>query len=110
VIDAHPCRYRAVAAGCGLRQGECFGLRLQDVDFLKSEIHVRQQIRIVGSKPQPVLPKYGRTRAVPLPDWVAQELAAHLAALARLDGQRIHAPSLGGLLFYGREREPLNRN
>lgn len=113
VIDAHPRRYRAlaaVAAGCGLRQGECFGLRVQDVDFLKREIHVRQQIRIVESRPQPALPKYGRTRAVPLPDWVAQELAAHLAAWAPLDGQRIHGPSLGGLLFYGRERKPLNRN
>ena len=44
-----PMRYRAlivVAAGCGLRQGEAFGLRVQDVDFLRRELHVRQQIRL----------------------------------------------------------------
>jgi integrase len=113
VIDAHPRRYRAlaaVAAGCGLRQGECFGLRIQDVDFLRREVHVRQQIRIVDSRPQPALPKYGRTRTVPLPEWVASELAAHIAGWPPLEGERITAPSFSGLLFYGRERKPLNRN
>jgi integrase len=43
VIDALPDRYRAtavVAAGCGLRQGEVFGLRVCDVDFLRRQVHV----------------------------------------------------------------------
>ena len=39
VIDALPRRYRTVgvaAAGCGLRQGEVFGLRVGDIDFLRT--------------------------------------------------------------------------
>lgn len=38
LIDAMPERYRALvvlAAGTGLRQGECFGLTLDRVDFLR---------------------------------------------------------------------------
>ncbi len=37
VVEAHPERWRAapvVAAGCGLRQGEVFGLRVEDVDLV----------------------------------------------------------------------------
>ena len=97
-------------AGCGLRQGECFGLRVQDVDFLRDELHVRQQVRIVAGIPTPALPKYGRTRTVPLPEWVKHQLAAHIDSLRPLPGERDQGPGLGGLLFYGRERKPLNRN
>jgi integrase len=113
VVDAVPARYRAlviVAAGCGLRQGEAFGLRLQDVDFLRRELHVRQQIRIVGGAPLPALPKYRRTRTVPMPAWVVDALAGHLMTLEPIAGERTHAPSVAGLMFYGRERKPLNRN
>lgn len=113
VMDAVPERYQAlvgVAAGCGLRQGECFGLRVQDVDFLRGQLHVRQQIRIVGGRPSAALPKYGRTRTVPLPEAVATLLAAHLQAVEPLAGERVQGPGLGGLLFYSRERKPLNRN
>ena len=102
VLEAHPERYRAlvaVAAGCGLRQGECFGLRVQDVDLLRSELHVRQQIRLESGQPQAALPKYGRTRTVPLPQWVAAVLAAHISGLPPLEGERLLAPALGGLLF-----------
>jgi integrase len=38
VINAHPKRYQAlpvVPVACGLRQGEVFGLRVEDVDFLR---------------------------------------------------------------------------
>lgn len=113
VLDATPSRYRAmvaVGAGCGLRQGECFGLRVQDVDFLRDEIHVRQQVRIVAGLPTPALPKYGRTRTVPMPEWVKLHLAAHIEAYGPLAGERRQGPGLGGLMFYGRERKPLNRN
>jgi integrase len=113
VVDRMPSRYRAlvvVAAGCGLRQGEAFGLRVQDVDFLRREVHIRQQIRLVGGVPGPALPKYGRTRCVPMPNWVGETLSAHLAMLEPLAGERLHAPSVAGLMFYGRERKPLNRN
>lgn len=113
VLDVVPERYRAVvavAAGCGLRQGECFGLRVQDVDFLRREIHVRQQIRLVEGRPQAALPKYRRTRTVPLPDWVGKELSRHISDWNPLPGEWSSTPGLGGLLFYSRERKPLNRN
>jgi integrase len=113
VVEEIPGRHRGLivaAAGCGLRQGEAFGLRVHDVDFLRRELHVRQQIRIEAASPTPALPKYGRTRSVPLPDWVARELARSLEAYAPLEGDRLEAPALGGLMFYSRERKPLNRN
>jgi integrase len=113
VVEEIPCRHRGLivaAAGCGLRQGEAFGLRVQDVDFLRGELHVRQQIRIESTSPTPALPKYGRTRSVPLPEWVAYELARTLERFEPLTGERVVAPGLGGLMFYSRERKPLNRN
>jgi integrase len=113
VIENLPASLRplaVVAAGCGLRQGEAFGIRVQDVDFLRLELHVRQQIRLEGSSPLPALPKYGRTRTVPMPEWVAGTLARHIETVPPLAGERLEGPGLGGLLFYSRERKPLNRN
>jgi integrase len=40
----------AAAAGLGLRQGECFGLAVDDVDFLRGVVHVRRQVRIVAER------------------------------------------------------------
>lgn len=80
-IDALPRRYRAVAvvaAGCGFRQGEAFPLRVSDVDFLRRRIDVEQQVKLLGGRVTIDKPKGGRTRAVPLPDTVAVELAEHL--------------------------------
>jgi integrase len=38
-----------IAAGCGLRGSEIFGVELGHVDFLARQIHVRQQLkRMVG--------------------------------------------------------------
>jgi integrase len=104
VLEAIPDRYRlaaVVAAGCGLRQGECFGLRLEDVDFERREIHVRQQVVILNSRPTITAPKYGRTRSVPAPDWVLAAVRSHVAQWPPLEN---------GLLAYGRERKPLNKN
>ena len=83
VAAALPDHYRAlmaVAAGLGLRQGECFGLAVDDVDFLRGVVHVRRQVRIVGSRLSFAPPKTGKTRDVPLPESVALRLAAHLQA------------------------------
>ena len=113
VLDEVPEAFRAVvvvAAGCGLRQGEVFGVRVQDIDFLRLELHVRQQIRLEGGRPVPALPKYGRVRSVPMPEWVGLELEQHLERTAPLAGERLEAPATGGLITYSRERKPLNRN
>lgn len=81
VIDAHPDRWRAapiVAAGCGLRQGEVFGLTVENVQFLRRSMRVAQQVKIVGGRPVFALPKGGKVREVPLASSVATELAEHL--------------------------------
>lgn len=81
VAAALPSRYRAMAyigAGLGLRQGEIFGLAVEDVDFLRKVVHVRRQVKILGNQQIYAPPKGRKVRDVPLPDYVAEVLAAHL--------------------------------
>ena len=96
VIDAMPPRYRAVAvvaAGCGLRQGEAFGLRVCDLDFLHQQLRVEQQIKILRSQLVVDRPKGGKTRTVPLAQSVAFELAEHLRRYpATGEGPRLPEP------------------
>jgi integrase len=82
VREALPERYRAMAdvgAGLGLRQGEIFGLSLDEVDFLHRVVHVRQQVKLYRAV-TPVYgpPKGGKPRQVPLPWHVAEPLAEHI--------------------------------
>ena len=71
VREALPARYAVlvdVCAGLGLRQGEVFGLAVDDVDFLRGVLHVRRQVKILGSQLVFAPPKGGRARDVPLPE------------------------------------------
>ena len=83
LIDAMPERYSALvvlAAGTGLRQGECFGLSVDRVDFLRRTIRVDRQLVLAG-KGQPEFgpPKTAASvRTVPLPDVVGTAIASHL--------------------------------
>jgi integrase len=79
-----PERYRALViagAGTGLRPGELFGLELDCVDFLRRTIRVDQQLaRVPGGGVGLTPPKTPASyRTVPLPQTVADVLAAHLA-------------------------------
>lgn len=81
--EALPENYRVLVtlgAGLGLRQGEMFGLSPDDVDWLRGWVTVQRQVKLVGSKLVFALPKGRKTRKVPLPASVREELAAHLAA------------------------------
>jgi integrase len=103
VIAAHPERYRAmpvVAAGAGLRQGEVFGLRVGDVDFLGRRLHVRQQIKLVHGRPTVAPPKGGKERDVPLAEVVGIALSERL---------RLYPPGDDGLIFATREHKPMSR-
>lgn len=74
-------RYRAmvdVGAGCGTRQGEIFGLSVEDLDFDGGWLHVRRQVKRVFSRLVFGLPKNDRDRRVPLPASVARALRAHI--------------------------------
>lgn len=113
-----PDRYRAFiepAAGCGLRQGEVFGLAVEDVDFLGGVVHVVRQVKLLHNRPVFAPPKGGKQRDVPLPESVAFALAGHLA---KYPAKEITLPwkSVGGpavtaaLIFYSPEGLSLNRN
>jgi integrase len=85
LIAAMPEQYRALvvlAAGTGLRQGECFGVEVDRVDFLRRQLRVDQQlVTMPGSPPYLAPPKTPSPyRTVPLPQVVVDALAAHLAA------------------------------
>jgi integrase len=73
-------RYRVavdLGAGCGLRQGEIFGISPDDVDPHRPILHVVRQVKVVRSRLIFALPKGGKTREAPLPDSVAARLKAH---------------------------------
>jgi integrase len=81
--EALPAHYRmavSVPAGMGLRQGEVFGLAVDDVDFLGRVVHIRRQVKILKDKRLFAPPKGRKTREVPLPEQLALELSAYLAA------------------------------
>ena len=66
-------------SGLGMRQGEVFGLAVDDIDFLRRVVHVRRQVKIVGGRLAFGPPKGGRERDVPLPGSVGLRLSAHIA-------------------------------
>ena len=81
VHDALPERHQIMVplgAGLGLRQGEVFGLAVDDIDFLGKTIHVVRQVKVVWGQLCFGPPKRGKTRDVPLPDSVGLALAQHI--------------------------------
>jgi integrase len=85
LIAAMPDRYRALvllAAGTGLRQGECFGLEVDDVDWLHRALRVAQQLVLMPGGAPYIAPLKtpASYRTVPLPRVVIDALTAHLAA------------------------------
>jgi integrase len=105
VVAAMQDRYRGtavVASGCGLRQGEVFGLRVADVDFLRRVLHVRQQAKHVTGQGVVIAPPKGRrTRIVPLPDTVAAVLSEHLRAYPAAGDDLVFTNSTGGPINRG---------
>ncbi|MFE1438559.1 tyrosine-type recombinase/integrase [Streptomyces sp. NPDC058739] len=114
-----PERYRALvdpAAGCGLRQGEVFGLAVEDVDFLGGVVHVVRQVKLLrGNRPVFAPPKGGKERDVPLPESIGFALAGHLAnfpaAEVTLPWKTLDGPLVTAtLIFRSPEGLPLDRN
>jgi integrase len=67
-----------LGAGAGMRQGELFGLAVDDVDFLRKVIHVRRQVRLIGNVPCFAPVKNGKSHDVPLAESLAPVLAEHV--------------------------------
>ena len=84
VRDALPPILQALvtlAAGTGMRQGECFGLTVDRMRFLERALTVdRQLVAVPGHAPSLGPPKTRAShRTIPLPQVVVDALAAHLA-------------------------------
>ncbi|MFJ9418333.1 MULTISPECIES: tyrosine-type recombinase/integrase [unclassified Streptomyces] len=118
VREALADRYRALvdlAAGCGLRQGEAFGLGAEDVDLLGGVVHVVRQVKLLHGRPVFAPPKGGKERDVPLPASVAAVLEAHMtrwpAVKATLPWKTLDGPPVTAtLLFSSTEGLSLNRH
>ncbi|BBH15756.1 hypothetical protein Back2_00430 [Nocardioides baekrokdamisoli] len=81
-------RYRpfaAIGGGLGVRQGEMFGLATTDINWFKGTVHIQRQVLMVGSKLHFAPPKFGKTREVPVPNYLRDELAAYLAEFPPVD-------------------------
>ncbi len=74
-----------VGLGCGLRQGEAFGLSPRDIDWARGVLHVRRQVQTIKGKKYFALPKGAKTRTVDMPPAVAEELKRHAEAFPSLE-------------------------
>ncbi|MDT3397353.1 tyrosine-type recombinase/integrase, partial [Streptomyces sp. B1866] len=80
VRAALPDRYRAMVdlgAGCGLRQGEVFGLPDDEDGFSGRWLHVGNQVKVANGHLVFGPPKRAKERDVPLPASVARVLQRH---------------------------------
>jgi integrase len=81
LAQAMPARSKTMVitqAGLGLRIAELLALRVQDIDFLRRTVRIEWQLTPDGKRRVP--PKTPRSRrTLPLPNVVAEALAAHIA-------------------------------
>jgi len=83
VRAALPPEYQAMVdlgAGCGLRQGEIFGLSTEAIGFDTGWLHVALQVKVANGKLVFARPKRDKERDVPLSDRVAHTLKRHMEA------------------------------
>jgi integrase len=105
LTNAVPPRYRALvilAAGTGMRQGECFGLTVDRIDFLRRQVTVDRQLCLLpGGPPSLGPPKTAASyRTIPLPQVVVDALASHLTSFP---------VGSGGLVFTNDAGAPIRR-
>ncbi|MDX3002044.1 site-specific integrase [Kribbella solani] len=98
IVEAHPERYRllpTIGSAAGLRQGELFGLSVDDFDFSLMLIRVRRQVKRLGKEFVFALPKNDKERFVPMAPVLAKAVKSHIERLGttsislpweRLDG------------------------
>lgn len=63
----------------GLRWGEIAALRVSDVDLMRRRIHISQAMAEVAGRAVVGTPKDHEVRSVPVPAFLVNQLAAHLA-------------------------------
>jgi integrase len=91
-----------LSVGAGLRQGEALGLTVDRVSLLRREVTVDRQLVKVGGKPPALGPlkTASSRRVVPLPGFVVDALALHLAT---------YSPGRDGLVLCGADGQPVAR-
>jgi integrase len=115
---AMPERFKIVmvlGAGCGLRQGEIFGVSPDDFDREAGVLHVVRQVRVVEGRQVFALPKRNKTRDVPVASSVLRLLDEHLD---RFDPASVTlpwrvpsgAPTTARLLVTDEDGRPMWRN
>jgi integrase len=117
VEAAMPARYAAlvpVGVGVGLRHGEALGLSVDNIDFLRREVHVRHQLKHVNGGTVFDLPKRGKVRTVPLSETIAVALAEHLRRFPPVEvtlpwREPGGAPTTLELVFANTAGGPVNR-
>ncbi len=118
IAEHHPERYEALpilGAGTGMRQGEMFGIAVEDVDWLRHTLHIRVQVRLLAGHPSFAPPKGGRVREVPLSETVAVALSEHLRRYPAQEVtlpwvERDGEPVTRRLIFTGPKGASLNKN
>jgi integrase len=107
LMAATPERYKALVilgAGCGVRQGEAFGLTVDRIHFLRREVTIDRQLTHLtasGSRPGFGPPKTKSSyRTIPLPNVVCEALARHLEQ---------YPAGPDGLVFTNEHGRPLTR-
>lgn len=122
LVDEISDRYSPIpylAAGCGLRGSEIFGLELGQIDFLNREIHIWQQLKRMPGVPPYLGELKTKTsrRTVELPEIVQHALARHIEMYPtreiviedRTDIRNIHQRP-AKLLFLTAHGRPLHRS
>jgi integrase len=89
-----------VGGGCGLRQGEIFGLPVDEVGFDTGWLHVANQVKVVNGHLVFAPPKRGKERDVPLPRHVGHVLKRH---------QELHPPVDVTLPWLRPDGEPVTK-
>jgi integrase len=81
VRKALPERYKlsvTLGAGCGLRQGEIFGLSDSDIDRDENLLDVVRQVTVVDNVLVFAPPKGGKERTLPIAESVLRDIDAHM--------------------------------
>ncbi|MBB1256359.1 tyrosine-type recombinase/integrase [Streptomyces alkaliterrae] len=104
-----------LGAGCGMRQGEIFGLGVDGVDYGTDTVHVVRQVKLINGKPVFAPPKCDKERDVPLPASVAATLQEHSdrhpPTAVTLPWKKPDGPMVTArLLFTGLEGGAIRRN
>ena len=67
-----------IGSGFGTRQGEAFGLAKTDLDFLRKNVHIEVQVKVVGGQLVFAPVKNKKPRDVPMADPVIPHLSEHI--------------------------------